>query len=133
MDGVLVSLQLVAGGCEHALVLRDAQLCCAPQHEGYRAVLRDSELFLEGVGLHSGQSGFIVMRVPITLGTERAHLECRDDVLHEHRKHAQHSCQQELRKLRGYQPSVRVFVPCHGRDHTRAQGPVGSGGLCPTT
>ena len=34
------------------------------------------------------------------------------DVGCEHREDTQHSCQPELRKLRGYQPSVRVFAPC---------------------
>jgi len=51
--------------------------------------------------------------------------------VHEHRKHAQHSCQPKLRKLRGYQPSLRVFVPCHGVDNTPAQGDVSSGRLRP--
>jgi len=51
--------------------------------------------------------------------------------VHEHRKHAQHSCQQELRKLRGYQPSLRVFVSCHGLDNTPARGAVDSGALYP--
>ena len=42
---------------------------------------------------------------------------------HEHRKRAQRSYQPVLRKLRGYQPSVRVFVPCHGLDNNPSIGP----------
>ncbi len=116
-------LQLGAGMREHALVLRRTHAARAAQDEGYWAAVLRSGLVLEGVGLHSGQSGFILRRVPITLGMEPVHLECRGDDVHEHRKCAQHSCQQELRKLRGYQPSVCVFVPCHGLENNPRFGP----------
>src|SRR6218665_2433229 len=36
-----------------------------------------------------------------------------------------------LRKRRGYQPSLRVFVPCHGLENTLARGLVRSGRLRP--
>ena len=134
MVRVLALLELVAGSGEHALVVRrtrsEAALLTMSACE--RAAVLRSCLFLGGVGLHWGQSGFIVRRVPITLGAKPVHLECRGDVLHEHRKRAQHSCQPKLRKLRGYQPSVRVFVPCHGGHYTPALAPVGSGGGYPT-
>ena len=133
MVGMLVLRRLVAGGCEHAVVVRrtrsGAALLTMSAIEG-AAVLR-SWFFLAGVGLHSGQR-LRHLTCGIHGGTAQAHSDCRGDVGHEHRKCAQHSCQQELRKLRGYQPSVRVFVPCHGRDYTPVSAPVGSGGRCPT-
>ncbi len=45
---------------------------------------------------------------------------------HEHRKHAQRRIDPAIERRRGYQPSVRVFVPCHGLDNTPAQRPVSS-------
>jgi len=122
---VLALLELVAGSGEHALVVRrtrsEAALLTMSAFE--RAAVLRSCLFLEGVGLHSGQSGFVFMRVPITLGPKPVHLECRDDVLHEHRKCAQHRIDPAIERRRGYQPSVRVFVPCHGLDNNPGSGP----------
>ncbi len=127
---MLVLLQLVVHGGEHALVLRRTHASRAAQHEGLSAVLLDSLLFLECVDLHSGQR---LRHLPCGIhgGTAQTHLECRDDVQHEHRKHAQRRIDPAIERRRGYQPSVRVFVPCHGRDYTRAQGPVDSAGRCP--
>ena len=76
MVGVLVLLQPVAGMGEHTLVLRRAHALRAAQDEGWRAAVLRSVVVLDGVARHSGQSGFIVMRVPITLGTKLLHLEC---------------------------------------------------------
>ena len=76
MDGVLALLRLVAGVREHALVLRRAHALRAAQDEGWRAAVLRSVVVLEGVGRHSGQSGFIVRRVPITCDVEPDHLEC---------------------------------------------------------
>ena len=56
MVGVLVLLQLVAGMGEHALVLRRAHALRAAQDEGYWAVVRDSNGFLDCVIRHSGQN-----------------------------------------------------------------------------
>ena len=77
MVGVLVLRWLEAGVREHALVLRRAHASRAAQDEGYgTAVLRSGFRFLLlGVGLRSGQSGFIVRRVPITRDVEPDHLE----------------------------------------------------------
>ena len=78
MVGVLVLRWLEAGVREHALVLRRAHAKRAAQDEGYwAAVLRSGFCFLLlSVGLRSGQSGFIVRRVPITCDVEPDHLEC---------------------------------------------------------
>jgi len=75
---MLVLRRLVAGVREHALVLRRAHALRAAQDEGWwAAVLRSGFRFLLlGVGLRSGQSGFIVRRVPITCDVEPDHLEC---------------------------------------------------------
>ena len=118
-------------GGEHALVVRRRHAVRAAHHEGYGAVVRDSVCFLEGVDLLSGQR-----RQHCSCAnrgrTAAAHLVSRDDVGREHRKDAQHSCQPKLRKLWGYQTSLRVFVPCHGRDYTRVQRPVDCGARYPT-
>ena len=96
-----------------------------------RAALLDSLGFLEGVVRLSGQSHRhgLCANHRTTAGD---HPESCGDVQHEHRKQAQRSYQPMLRKLRGYQPSVRVFVSCHGRDYTPAPGPVGSEGRYPS-
>ena len=103
-------------GGEHALVVRRTRSKAAllTMSAIERAVLRDSVLFLVGVARLSGQIGRHGLCANHRT-TADDHLEGCGDVQHEHRKYAQHSCQQKLRKLRGYQPSLRVFVPCHGR------------------
>ena len=117
---------------EHALVLRRTHASRAAQHEGLSAVLRDSLGFLEGIVRLSGQIGRHGLCANHRTTTVD-HLEGCSDVQHEHRKYAQHSCQPKLRKLRDYQPSLRVSVSCHAWDYTRARAPVGSGGRYPTT
>ena len=115
----------LAGIGEHALVLRDDRTREFRGADVVHAIPQD-ERFGWAVGLDS-EIGFLVLGVGLRLGqicrrglcanhsaTAADHLKCRGDVQHEHRKHAQRSCQPVLRKRRGYQPSVRVFVPCHG-------------------
>ena len=123
--------RLVAGVCEHALVVRRAHALRAAHHEGYRAAVLRSCVFLEGVVPLSGQS-----RRHGLCANHRAaaadHLESCGDVLHEHRKCAQHRIDPAIERRRGYQPSVRVFVPCHGAHYTPALAPVGSGTRYPT-
>lgn len=60
-------------GSERALVLRDAQLCCAPQDENCRIVVacRDGIGFLICVALRSGQIHTGIACVPITGGRRR--------------------------------------------------------------
>ena len=117
-------LQLLAGSGEHAIVVRrtrsEAALLTMSACE--RAAVLRSWLFLGDVVRLSGQIGRHGLCANHGL-TAADHLESCGDVGHEHRKCAQHSCQPKLRKLRGYQPSVRVFVPCHGLDNNPSIGP----------
>ena len=96
-----------------------------------RAVLLDSLGFLECVVRLSGQSHRhgLCANHRTTAGD---HPESCGDVQHEHRKQAQRRIDPAIERRRGYQPSVRVFVSCHGRDYTPAPGPVGSEGRYPS-
>ena len=126
--------QCSAGFGEHALVLRRTRSEAALLRMsalGGAAVFGSGFSFLGlGVGLRFGQ----ICRRGLCANhraTAADHLKCRDDVEHEHRKDTQRRIDPVIERRRGYQPSVRVFVPCHGVDNTPAGGAVSSGRLCP--
>ena len=126
-------LQLVAGGGEHALVVRRtrSEAALLTMSAFARAAVSRSDGFLEGVVRLSGQGRRHGLCANHRLATAD-HLESCSDAMHEHRKCAQHRIDPTIERRRGYQPSVRVFVPCHGGHYTPAQAPVGSGRRYPT-
>ena len=95
--------------------------CRASETEGDRAVWRG----LSGQNQRRGACG-------IHVGTAADHPESRNDVLHQLDERAQHRAQQELGERWRADLVCVCSYRCHGRDYTRARGPVGSGGRYPT-
>ena len=123
-------------GGGHALVLRDDRTMDVRGADGVPAIPQDEGFRAAGV---CSWWGFLRLAVGLRFGqvcrrglcanhrvTAADHLKRCGDVEHEHRKHSQRRIDPAIERRRGYQPSVRVFVPCHGLDNTSAQRPVSS-------
>jgi len=113
----------VAHDGEHARVLRDAQLGCAPQHEGYRAAGLDSVGVLDGVDRLFEQSVDDRACVPITGLTAAVHPESRDDVLHQLDEQAPQRVQPELGERWRADLVCACSCGCHGRDYIAGPRP----------
>ena len=78
-----------------------------------------------GLGLIAATIIYLISAV-LPHDSDLEKLKLRADVLQ-----TQHRIDPLIERRGGYQPSVRVFVPCHGEENTPGHGDVGSGRRCP--